>query len=38
MKCLSEIFLFYLCNFFAKMLNYVMYICYGVSKFGFLRF
>jgi hypothetical protein len=35
MKCLSERILFFLCNFFAKMLNYVMYICYGVYKFGF---
>jgi len=44
MKCLSEIILFFFflifffCNYFAKMLNYVMYICYGVFKFVFFWF
>ena len=38
MKCLSETFLLYLRYFFANMLNYVMYICYDVSKFFFFCF
>ena len=38
MKCLSETFLLFLRYFFAIMLNYVMSICYDVSKFFFFFF
>jgi hypothetical protein len=38
MKCLNERILFFCVIFFAKMLNYVMYICYGVYKFVFFAF
>jgi len=38
MKCLSEIILPFLCNFFANMLNFIMYICYNDYKLGFLHF
>ena len=38
MKYLSEIILLFLCNFFANMLNFIMYICYNDSKLEFLHF
>jgi len=38
MKCLSEIILIFVCNCFANMLNFIMYICYNDFKLGFLLF
>jgi len=30
--------LLFLCNFFANMFNFIMYICYNDYKLGFLHF
>jgi len=38
MKCLSEIFLLFLCYFFCKLVKFTMYISYNDYKFGFLLF
>jgi len=38
MKCLSEIFLLFLCYFFCKLVKFIMYISYNDHKFGFFFF
>ena len=38
MKCISEEILLFVCDFFANMFNFIMYVCYNDDKFAFLIF